>query len=112
MEKEQLEVGDILYAMVGYCCRSYNAKYVIARVTKTLAISEKGTRFKRKISNGGHFSFQGSFRGYGSSSARIGTEEIEKKYIETKIRDWASRLNIKDLSVDKILKIKQIVEGE
>ena len=104
MEKIELKKGDIIYSSSR---SSFIGKHTITRVTKTMAISGLGYRFKRycfpnhieKVS-------RGSFE---TTSYRLQTEELRREYRKFSLINKIKSIDLNTLSDEKIEQVFKIV---
>lgn len=102
MKDGKLEVGDILH--VSHLGVLFI--YKIAKVTKTMAISEKGKKF-RILVIGGRVSIIGASK-WGPFSAELETQELRDRYEFLELKSELEGV-VNKLSLDQLRKIKQII---
>lgn len=107
--KTKLEVGDIVYAVNAW--GNIVARFVIARTTKTQAISEDGYKFKIDIWRSGTISFIG--KTYGSRTFLLATPELDAKYEHQFLQSEFARIENYKLTTDQLKRILEIAkEGQ
>lgn len=103
MKDGKLQVGDVLYTERFGDLR----RYKVERVTKTMAMSDRGLKFKMDIHDGWvRIIGAGS---WGPFSAMIETQELKDKYQTIELRVKLES-GIKKLSLDQLRRINDILD--
>lgn len=108
-EKVKLEVGDVLFGIVGF--RSdVLVKCAVKRVTNTQAIIGEGTnitRFDREVFPT-HFYAKGSTT-YSRTLYMVATPELDREYVRQRLLYKISLVDLKTLKSDALAGVLRII---
>lgn len=104
-KKVMLQVGDVIYA--DYYGK-VGGRLAITRVTKTQAITGKGTKFKREYREGGSITPH-PYVSYSASSYYISTPELKAKFLRTKMENTVAAMKVDKLTDDDLKQIYNII---
>lgn len=105
MKDGKLEVGDVVYG--GYGSRTTESKYIIDRITKTLAISGLH-RFNIKVGcNGSVYAPGGGV--YSLTRYRVSTPELDEIHFRGQSENRIKSIDFSTLPMEKIKEIIEII---
>lgn len=102
----ELQVGDKIY-QENY--HEITAVFTVERVTKTLAICDKGAKFKREYSKGSWINSAGDTGKWNTNSYQLETPELKERVYRQVAVSKIRKYKFEALSTDQIRSIMAIL---
>lgn len=106
-EKKELKVGDRIYALDRNCDK-IKSIMTIDRVTKTMAITNKGIRFRKEYF-GNHI--RTVDRGYSFINYELETDELKQLLIRQNKLAFIARFDFTSLSTEQLTEVENLINS-